>query len=117
MWDDVIIGKGERGTGAYVIFPRFINVSISENNVSFWISDCICDTSMTVMKDTKEGEKIANLVAKRDEIELQNYLDSLILKNIKPELMKIKIQNCIEESYRKGRDSMLNDFRKLLDIR
>lgn len=120
MWDDIKIGDGDTGITTISMFQINGNnleyVSMSQNSVCYRISKCILDTGMTVMKNTEEGKKIAELIKLGDEQNLQDYFDSLILKHIKLEVLKNKITNACNESYKRGRKDMTSDFRAMLNI-
>ena len=83
MWDDIIIGKGNKGTSATLVFDIEGNNNISENNVSYWISDGIFEIGMTIFKNTPEGKKLDWMI--KDKVGLSNinnWIDELIIKKI-----------------------------------
>ncbi len=115
MWDDIVIGKGNYGCSAVRNFdvPKG---NISENSVSYWISKCIADVSIRVMKDTKEGNRIKTLIETKKWEALENYIDSLVLKRIKPEIMRNHIENQIDIAYEKGKDMKATEIRIALGL-
>jgi hypothetical protein len=120
MWDDVIIGTSKldhKLCSATKIFNISVE-NISENKESYWITDCILGTGISVYKDTPEAKKIANLIEKNvNKSVFQNYLDKLILKHISPSKLKIKINNVINASIEKGKKLKQNEFLSVLGIR
>lgn len=117
MWDDAKIGKGNYGCSATIIFG-VEKGNISENGVSYWITNCICDMGMVVMKDTPEGQRITTLIesGKTGDI-LQNYLDKIILKRISPAILKLKIQQAIDDAHDNGKEMKADEIRRVLGIR
>ena len=117
MWYDVKIGEGNYGNSAVKVFEVHKD-NISENSVSYWITRCICDMGMVVMKDTYEGRKIADMIANGyADDRLQNYLDEILLKQVSPANLKLKIQQVIDEAYDKGREAKAEEIRSVLGIR
>jgi hypothetical protein len=121
FWDDIIIGKGCKGNSAIKV-RDMINtpLHISENSVSYWISDAYLDTGLTIFKDTKEGLKLTEMLLdktideeKRDR-RISVWMDALVIKRIKPAVLKRKIQNAIEHAFDEGRKSQAALIRQSL---
>lgn len=117
MWDDAKIGKGEYGCSAVKIFS-ISKGNVSENRVSYWITDCICEMGMVVMKDTREGQKITDMIANGIvDDRLQDYFDKILLKRVSPANLKLKIQQTIDDAYDKGKEMKADEIRSALGVR
>jgi CTP:phosphocholine cytidylyltransferase-like protein len=117
-WDDVIIGKGDKGCSSTLCFDIKGEHSISHNGISFWISDCIMGTGCTIFKDTKEGQKLIQMIKEKVDLKnIKNYIDSLILKNISVSTLKIKIKDTQDEYFRKGEESKQDEIKSVLGVR
>lgn len=103
LWDDLIIGTGNRGNSA--VNGRMIgNTSISYNSVSYWISGAFLDVGMTVMKDTPEGQCLTTMMAGKDnEGEIQSYLTSLVLTKVPQERLVALIEAEKQDAFEEGR--------------
>lgn len=107
MWDDIKIGgTGERnefGCTAIKVFNLEFS-GISENRISYWITDCIGDMGMQVMKDTKEGETIKIMIEEKwSKKKMLNYFNRLLLKKVSPTKIIAVMKNIENEAYRKGK--------------
>jgi len=103
MWDDIIFGKGEKGCSAIVIFNvGNIKESISQNSVSYWITDCYLDTGMTVFKDSMEGKHLTRLIKEEDWKGISRYLDILVFRGLDIEVIKQKIKDFAQIKYNDG---------------
>jgi hypothetical protein len=120
MWDDVIIGKNKTGVQICTSIKVFdISVdNISENSLSYWITDCILDTGMTVYKDTPEGKKITQLIEnKASKAKIQNYLDKIVLTKLSPMKLKAYIKREKEKSFEEGKRAKQEEIKDVLGIR
>ncbi len=116
MWDDIIIGKGEKGCSAIRIFKIEGNHNISENRVSFWISNCFLDTGMTIFKDTKEGQQLSKMIESGKTLEqINKWLDLIVIKHLKPDRLKQFIDKVKKESYEQGRKAKVKEFLLVLN--
>jgi hypothetical protein len=103
MWDDIIIGQGNKGNSATHIFKIKGEHSISHNGVSFWIHDAYLGMGMTIFKDTIEGRMLTAAVEKEVSIEeIQPWLISLVIKNIDPIKMQAAIEIKLKEAFDRG---------------
>lgn len=115
MWTDVVIGTGDRRASAYHVFDIPGEHGISENDVSFWISDCFLDSSVTIFKNTKEGKELQSIIDQKKSLnEIQEWLDLLVLFNMDPTRLKQKIMLAVSDAKKKGRREKAEEFRKLL---
>lgn len=109
MWDEVIIGSGNKGNSAYTLRGLKQNIlgrvcSISQNKISYWVNGAFLDVSMTIFKDTDAGKKLAELLSVSDnDDEIMSLLDTLVLKNIDPEILKSKIEIELKHAMEQGR--------------
>lgn len=103
MWDDVIIGKGNRGCSAIHLFVIEGEHSISHNSVSFWIDGLLLDIGMTIFKDTKEGIKLTHLIEQNTPLpKILDFLNKVMIKRIKPDILYKKINQALKESFEAG---------------
>ena len=117
VWNDVVIGKGNKGNTSIQVFQIEGKHSISQNNATFWLGNCILGTGMTIFKDTDEGKELMAMIEARTPLpKIQHYLDSLILNHIDPEKLRQRIEVALAESYEKGRESKAADMREALGL-
>lgn len=116
MWNDVIIGKGDSGNTACSIgFPS--KARISENPTSYWICDLILNSGMTIMKNTPEGRRLADLLKdKQSPKDVDDYLNSLLLKNLPIEIVMDKIEVSNSHYFKMGVESHMKECRQLFGI-
>lgn len=116
MWDDVIIGTGNKGSSALLTyFPG--NQNISENNVSYWISNVFLDIGMTIFKNTLEGQQLYQMINNRKSIDVINdFLIDLMLKNINADVLKRAINTALQRSYKDGQNAKADEIRIALGI-
>jgi len=106
MWDDVVIGTGDRGNGAVIVEGcrgenRF---SISHNKVSYWISNIYMDFGAVVFKNTPEGEELKKRIKAQDNIsDIQHWLAKIVLPKVDPERLMSRIKYAIQRAEEKGR--------------
>jgi hypothetical protein len=118
MWEDIIIGKGDKGCTAVVCFKIKGKHSISENSVSYWINNLIFDFGMTIFKDTKEGKKLTDMINKETHLQkILDYLNTIVLNKMKLSDLMRGIEKIENESYQKGKLDMKNEFRSLLGLK
>ena len=83
MWDSVIIGSGSKGNSAIKVLSLKGDHSISENSVSYWISDLYLGLGMTIFNDTDAGKKLSRLIAENVPLEdINTYLDGILLQRL-----------------------------------
>lgn len=118
MWrDEIIIGEGDLGFSAVHVFELPGAHSISQNHVSFWVSKCILDSQLKVFKNTPEGQTLVNMIEQRVRlVDIQDWLDRLVLKHMEPEQLKRSIKQAEEFAFQRGRAAKLAEFRQLLEI-
>jgi len=110
-WDDVVIGEGKKSCSAVKVFAIPGNHSISENNTSFWISDCICDSGITIFKNTSEGQDLTLLIKNKTPLEdIQKWIDNIILRNIDIDVFTKLLDKALEDSYRRGKYSKAKEI-------
>lgn len=114
MWDDFKIGQGDSGNMANSIDVEDNGYSISQNSVSYWISDLILGLGGRIMKDTDEGREIAVFVENKDFKGLGKRLNNIALKHITTRKLIKEIDNFGKKKFRDGRESLKKDLFTLL---
>lgn len=119
MWDNVIIGEGNKLASAVHVFNVEGDHSISENSVSYWITENSVikrGVGMTIFKDTDEGEQLTKLIKDRTPLsEIETYLVKLWMGRIDPLVLATKIKNENNHHYARGRNSMRYEIKSLLN--
>lgn len=113
-WTDIIIGKGESHCMAARLpdYPE-----MSQNASSFWISDAFMGIGLTIFKSSREGIRLIDMIRKqKSEKSVNNYLAKLVLKRAKPEFILEKFKEFEEKSFERGRNSIRNELKSLLQI-
>jgi hypothetical protein len=117
MWDSVIIGSGSKGNSAIKVLSLKGDHSISENSVSYWISDLYLGLGMTIFKDTDAGKKLSRLIEENVPLEdINTYLDGILLQNINRGDLKAAIDKAIRKSFRDGLDAKASEIRCALGL-
>lgn len=117
-WDDVIIGKGNRGNTAVVVLRIEGGANISHNNTSFWITNVFLGLGLTIFKDTEEGVRLKNMLQTNWKHEdIQAWLEKLLLKKINVDKLRNTVSTEIREAFRKGREDKAAEFRMVLGVR
>lgn len=113
---DIIIGKGNYGHTAIKVFD-IDHDNISQNNVSYWVHNCIFDCDLVIFKNTNEGKKLTNLIKKNvSSMEFNKFLDSIVLKKINIENVYTAIKNISDESYELGKRNKITEIKDVLNI-
>ena len=116
MWDDVIIGEKHGICGAVKIFG-LENQNISQNQMEYWIPNCIMGLGITIDKATREGKRLANMIShKRKKYYIQRYLDQLILKHLPVSKLYQKIEQFKRECIQKGREQKRSEILSALEV-
>lgn len=117
MWDDVIIGEGNKGTSAFRLFEIAGDHGISHNKVSFWVSNVYLGMGMTIFKYTPEGQELSAMVLRRDSLEvIQDFLVNLLLDRVDPKRLRKAVTNALNEKYKEGRRSKIREIREALEL-
>ena len=112
MWD-FKIGEGDSGCSSTII-PKY--KSISENNVSYWITTDM-DFSFVIMKNTEEGKQIKNCIDEKiNPILVEEKLIKIALKYIPIMVFMKWYGNILEEAYERGEESAKEEIRRYLGI-
>ena len=111
---DIIIGKGNYGNTAIKVFD-IDHDDISQNNVSYWVHNCIFDTGLIIFKDTKEGKYLTTLIETKVSNETFNlFLDKIVLDKISLNVVYDEIKNIKDEYYKLGKQSKTAEIKKVL---
>ena len=118
MWDDVIIGTGNKGNSAIHVFEvNGDDHRISQNSVSYWISDVYLGMGMTIFKNTEEGQQLTAYIKNKVHVDaIYDWLVDLIFKYAKPHRLTTAIAAAKEEAYEKGREDAQADIRRALGL-
>lgn len=104
MWDDVVIGTGDRGNGAITLKSGENRFRISQNKTSFWISNIYLGMDATVFKNTPEGEELKKRInSEEDMSSIQHWLAKIVLPKVDPERLMFKISHEIQKAEQNGR--------------
>lgn len=118
MWDDVIIGSGHKGNSAIMVGAIGGDHNISENRYSYWIADAYLGAGITIFKDTEEGQHLTKLIKDGIAIyRIEAWLEDLLIANIDPVKLKLRVKEAMENSYREGRRDRAAEIREALGIR
>ena len=111
---DIIIGKGNYGCTAIKVFD-IDHDDISQNNVSYWVHNCIFDTGLIIFKDTKEGKYLTTLIETKVCNKTFNlFFDRIVLDKISLEVVYNEIKNIRDEYYELGKQSKIDEIKKVL---
>lgn len=117
MWNDVVIGKGEKGCSAMKVFAIPGEHSISQNSVSFWISGCLLGAGVTIFKNTADGKALQALIEAGTALdEIQEWLDCLVLRNLDPKKLRQLIERSNEEAFLEGKRAKAAEIRAALEF-
>ena len=117
MWDSVIVGAGSKGCSACKVFAIEGDHSISENNVSYWISDLYLDLGMTVFKNTEEGARLTQMIKDKEGLDrISAFLDDVLLRNLSRDKLKAAIDKAINRAFNAGCDSKAAEVRHALGL-
>lgn len=117
MWNDIIIGKGDKGCTAHLLRNLDNGGHISDNHVSFWISGAFLDTGITIFKNTDEGKELQRLLTAPGVGErVEDWVDKLVLTKLSPKKMKEQIAKAMQKSFESGREYQAAEIRKSLMI-
>ena len=115
MWDDVVIGHGVKGNTAITVFSIPGKHHISQNSVSYWISDVYLGLGMTIFKDTEEGKQLKQLIDSKVELEIiNNFVIDLLLKNIETLKLRKAIDKELNQAFLRGKDAKVSEIRDVL---
>lgn len=116
-WDDIKIGEGETGIITIRVFEIPGDHSISANRVCFRCSDIFYDIGLTIMKDTDEGRKLQEMIDKKQSYnKIKKYLTEIILRKANVNLICLKIEEAMKESFEDGKRSKIKEIRNVLDL-
>lgn len=118
MWDDVIIGKGEKRNSATIVtINGDITHGISQNDISYWITDCILGLGCKIYKDTKEGQKLQAMIEKGEKFpKIQSHIDRALLKRINSTKLRTAIKSAEKRAYDRGKDDKAYEIKECLGI-
>ena len=116
-WDFVIIGEGDKGNTAIHVFDIKGKHSISENSVSYWISNLMFGAGMTIFKDTEEGKYLTEMIKNGNKLKtIVRYLNAVLIQHMSIVDIEQGIENLKNDAYELGKEDMKKEFRKLLGL-
>jgi len=92
------------------------NASVSENSLEYWCSSKLIDVSIHINKKTVEGIKLAKLIESGSAKRVNNFLDTIALKNLKISEFKDIITQIKRDSFTEGRKDAQNNMRSALGM-
>lgn len=116
MWFDyLVIGSGEKLSGAILVTSLGENHHISENRNSYWIGDAYLGVYMTIYKDTKEGKKLAEMINEGKSLQQINaWLDTVVLKHLSIAKLKERIEAEKVRMFKEGEEKRGHDIGRLI---
>jgi hypothetical protein len=118
MWDDVIIGRGERLNGACLI-RRIGEADISGNDNSYWIHQAYLGGGMTIFRNTPEGKTLRSMLAEPEVIgdftpdaEITDWLENLFLDHVENDRLKMLVRSAMMRAASAARKKKAKDIRK-----
>lgn len=131
MWDDIIIGSGERYCSAILLYDcKNSNISISHNHSSYWITHCIFDKGMTIYKDCKIGQKLTKLLElpndsdatfftskKSKDRQIVEFLNKLVINHLSYDSIIASIEQLSKEAFDRGKEAKALEIRKVLGVK
>lgn len=122
LWDDVIIGKGDKGNSSIKVFNLDLRHDIGENRVSYWITNGFLGAGMTVFKYTPEGQRLAEYIEARqqgkfDAENFDNWLDNIAIKHIEPAALKRLAEQALKNAFDEGSETRATEIRAALGLR
>lgn len=116
MWFNyLVIGSGEKLSGAMLVTSLGLDHHISENRNSYWIGDAYLGVYMTIYKNTKEGKKLAEMIkGKKSLKQINAWLDTVVLKNLPIAKLKERIEAEKSRMFKEGEDKRGHDIGRLI---
>jgi hypothetical protein len=117
MWDDVVIGSGDKGCSAIKVFGIGDENNVSQNSVSYWVSNCYLGMGMTIFKNTEEGRKLAQMIdEKRGSGAIQSWLQGVLLSNVTKAKLKSAVTKALADAFENGRANKAAEVRAVLGV-
>ena len=115
MWNDIIIGSGPHGICAEHVFAIEGEHNISQDGVSFWISDCFLGVGMKIFKDTVEGKRIQQMINEKvSPTRINEWLDKIVLKHLSPAEVRKRILKEKKKSFEEGQRAKAAEVAEVL---
>ena len=114
MWTEVTIGKGNAGCSAVKVFelaPESNTYNVSENKVSYWVTDRIFGIRATIFKNSIGGaflEKLINVELKAGGMtveEILGWIDDLVISKASVSILKEKMSQKCSEAFKSGAEA------------
>ena len=113
MWDDVTVGKGDKGNGAVKLCDVGEHVTVSVNAVSYWINNAYLGGDMTVFKDTPEGAQLKEMLdTPAPDNVILTWLENTFLDNVANDRLRSLVHSAIRLAEREARRKKAKDIKK-----
>jgi len=116
MDKEIRIGKGLSGTTAFNMCLGKVKADVSQNTVSYWVSDGFLSTSMIIFKDSVEGKKLSKLIKSKKFDKIDDFLDTLVLENLSVKELKEYIKESNDNHFENGKRQARREMREALGI-
>lgn len=117
MWDNIIIGSGNKGNSSVLALSLKSDASVSQNSISFWVSNAYLGQGLTIFKNTEEGLKLAELLKLNDpDSAVQEFLEDLVLKHLPGPQLKKAIKRAQQHAFLDGKRAKAREIRQVLEI-
>lgn len=118
MWDDVMVGSGDRLNGARLI-RRVGETDISGNENSYWIHQAYLGGGMTIFRDTPEGKTLRTMLAEpqvagdfTSDAEITDWLENLFLDHVENDRLKMLVKSAMLRAASDARKKKAKTIRK-----
>ena len=117
MWNDVVVGRGNSGCSALLVFDIPGNTTISQNSTSYWISDVYAEIGMTIFKDTVEGTKLTAMIKNQAGLnEITDYVREVMIRHVNVKHFIKKVDFMVESMYDAGKQAKAAEIREVLGV-
>jgi len=117
MFHDVIVGDGKTGNSATLVMGLTSKAHVSQNTKCYWCVDVYLGLSLTIFKDTPEGEELATLIRQASApCHVHHWLIGVLLKHATADLVMRAIDDAIAAAKEEGKDEKAMEMRKVLGL-
>lgn len=111
MWN-ITIGCGNHGNSSIIIQEyRDGDFSISQNGVSYWVSNGFMRFGAVIFKNTETGENIKKMIENKEPVkDIRAVIEKAILPLIDPSELRQAINSEIAQAERRGRNQKASEI-------
>ncbi len=103
MWNEVVIGKGDKGNTAVKVFKLKGEHNISHNEVSYWAHNVFGHLSMVIFKNTPEGLALTTAIDLGSTLEdVMFSLRSWLLRDADTQLILDAVNKLEMDAFERG---------------